>query len=58
MSQPIQMQLSKKTKSFSEFFAAFLKFTFNFKYLEIKDDPHSLSISELKDCEVRGSTNV
>ena len=52
------MQLSKKTKSFSEFFAAFLKFTFNFKYLEIKDDPHSLSISELKDCEVRGSTNV
>ena len=28
-------------KTFSKFFASFLKFIFNFKYFEIKDDPHS-----------------
>ena len=28
-------------KTFSKFFASFLKFIFNFKYFEKKDDPHS-----------------
>ena len=32
--QPIQMLLSKKQNTFSQFFAGFLKFIFNFKYFE------------------------
>ena len=38
---PIQMQLSQKQKTFSEFFFAFLKSILNFKHLPKKDDPHS-----------------
>ena len=32
------MQLSKKRKAFSQFFAAFLKLIFNFRYFAKKDD--------------------
>ena len=39
--QPIQMELSEKEKTFSQFFFAFLKSMLNFKYLAKKDDPHS-----------------
>ena len=39
--QPIQMELSKKQKNFSEIFFAFLKSILNFKHLSKKDDPHS-----------------
>ena len=39
--QPIQMQLSKKLKTFSEFFFAFLKSISNFKYFPQKEDPRS-----------------
>ena len=39
--QPIQMQLSEKQKTFSEFFFAFLKSILNFKHLPTKDDPRS-----------------
>ena len=39
--QPIQMQLSEKQKTFSQFFFAFLKSILNFKHLPKKDDPHS-----------------
>ena len=42
-----QMQLSQKQKTFSEFFAAFLKSTINFKHFEKKDDPHRFCISEI-----------
>ena len=49
------MQLWIKQKSFSKFFAPFLKFAFNFIYFEKKkDDSHSLCISEIADCERRG----
>ena len=41
LTQPIQMQLSEKQKTFSEFFFAFLKSILNFKHLPKKDDPHS-----------------
>ena len=41
LTQPIQMQLSQKQKTFSEFFFAFLKSILNFKHLPKKDDPHS-----------------
>ena len=37
--QPIQMQFSKKQKTFSQFVPPFLKSTSNFEYFEKKDDP-------------------
>ena len=39
LSQRIQMQLSKKRKTFSHFFVKFLKFTSNFEHFETKDGP-------------------
>ena len=48
---PIQIQISQKQKGFSQFFAAFLKFTLNFEYFEQKDDPHSFCISEITESE-------
>ena len=42
LTQPIQMQLSQKQKSFSEFFFfAFLKSILNFIHLAKKDDARS-----------------
>ena len=41
LTQPIEIQLSQKQKTFSEFFFAFLKSILNFKHLPTKDDPHS-----------------
>ena len=37
----IQMQLSEKRKTFSEFFVPFLDSTSNFKHFETKDDCQS-----------------
>ena len=48
---PIQMQLSQKQKTFSQFFAAFLKSTLNFEHFEKKDDPQRFCISEITDSE-------
>ena len=45
LTQQIQMQLSEKQKTFSEFFFAFLKSILNFKYLAEKGYPRSLCIS-------------
>ena len=47
--QPIQLQLSKKQKKFSEFFAAYLQCTSNFEHFEEKDDPDTLCVSEIRD---------
>ena len=44
---PIQMQLSQKKKTFSQFFAAFLKSSLNFEYSEKKYDPHRFCISKI-----------
>ena len=52
--QPIDMQLSQKLKTFSEFFAPFLKSRLNFEYFQKKDDAHSLFISEATACEKCG----
>ena len=41
LTQPIQIQLSQKEKSFSGFFFLFLKSIENFKHFSKKDDPHS-----------------
>ena len=51
LTQPIQILLSHKQKTFSEFFSAFLKSTLNFEYFQKKDDPHSQCISEIRDSE-------
>ena len=41
LTEPIQMQLSQKQKTFSEFFFAFLKSILNFKHFPKKDETHS-----------------
>ena len=41
LTQPIQMQLSRKEKTFSEFFGSFLKCSLNFEHSQQKDDSHS-----------------
>ena len=45
LTQQIQLQLSVKEKTFSEFFFAFLKSILNFKHLPKNDVPRSLCIS-------------
>ena len=56
--QRIQMQLSQKPKTFSEFFISFLKSPSNFGYFEQKDESHSLSISEINESQKGGYLNV
>ena len=41
LTQPIQVSLPQKQKTFSEFFLAFLKSILNFKHLPKKDDRYS-----------------
>ena len=48
---PVQMQLYQKQKTFSQFFAEFLKYRLNLRYFEKKDDPHNICISEITDSE-------
>ena len=40
-----------KTKTFSLFFIASMKSTLNSEYFDKKDQSHSLSITEIIDCE-------
>ena len=47
LTQPIQILLSKKQKTFSQFFAAFFESTLNFQHFPKKDDPHSRCISQI-----------
>ena len=56
--EPIQMQLSKKLKIFSEFSTAFPKSTFNFKHFEKNDESDSLCLSKIIDCKMRAYGNV
>ena len=51
LTQPIQMQLSRKQKTFSDFFSAFFKSSLNFEHFLKKDDPHCWCISEITDPE-------
>ena len=46
---PIQMQLSQKQKTFSQFSAAFFKSSGNPECLEKKDDSYNFFISEITD---------
>ena len=53
------MQLSRKQKAFSQFFAAVLKSNLNFEHFQKKkDEPHSWCISEIEDSEKHGYINV
>ena len=45
------MLISPKPKTFSQFFIASMKSTLNSEYFEKKDQSHSLSITEIIDCE-------
>ena len=47
LTQPIQILLSRKQKTFSQFLSSFLKSTLNFQHFQKKDDPHSRCISEI-----------
>ena len=47
LTQPIQILLSQKQKTFSQFFSAFLKYTLNFEHFQQKDDNHSRRISQI-----------
>ena len=58
LSQQVPMQTSLKVKTCSRFFIAFLKSTLNFEYFERKDQCHSLSISEIINCETGSYLNV
>ena len=47
LTQQIQILLSQKRKTFSEFFSAFSKSTLNFEHFQKKDHPHSQIISQI-----------
>ena len=51
LTQPIQMILSRKHKTFSDFFAAFLKSSWNFAWILKRGDPRCWCISEITDAE-------
>ena len=51
LTQPIQMQLSRKEKTFSDFFSSFLKSGLNFEHFLKKGDPHCWCICEITDPE-------
>ena len=53
LQQPIQMEISKKEKTFSWVFAQFLNFTSNFDYFEKTDDLHIWCICEIAGYERR-----
>ena len=58
LSSPIQMELSLKSKPFSDFFVPFLESTSNFKHFEKEHDLHSCFISEITECETPDFENI
>ena len=58
LTQPIQMQISRKQKTFSDLFSAFLTCSLNFEHFFKKDDPHCWCISEITDPEKPGYINA
>ena len=54
LTQPIQMQLSWKQKTFSQFFSPFFKSSLNFEHFQKKDDSHSWGISKITESEKQG----
>ena len=58
LTEPIQMQLSRKQKTVSQFFSACLKPGLNFEHLLKKDDPHCWCIADITDPEKPCLINV
>ena len=56
--QQFQTPLSKKQKTFSGFFIAFLKCAWNLEHFQKKDEYSGLIIPEIIDAERRGYLNV
>ena len=54
LKQPMQMELSQKQKSLSEFFLEFLKSILIFENFRKTDNSHSRCISVITDSEKRG----
>ena len=50
--QPNQILVSKKQKTFSEVFSAFVESTLNFEHFKKNKDPYSRCISEITDSEM------
>ena len=53
LSRQVPIPNSRKPKSCSRLFIAFLKCTLNLEYFEKKEHSHSLSITEIINCETR-----
>ena len=51
---PIQMQLYRKQKTFSELFSAFFKSSLNFEHFQTKDNSQSWAVSEIVQSEKQG----
>ena len=49
LTEPLQILLSEKEKTFSEFFSSFLISTLNFQHFRKKDDTHSPFIPDITD---------
>ena len=47
LTQPTQILLSHKRKTFSQFFSSFSKSTLNFEHFQVKDHPHSRITSQI-----------
>ena len=47
LTQPIQILLSQKPKTFCQLFSEILKPTLNFEHFQKKDDPHSRCSSQI-----------
>ena len=56
--QQFQTPLSRKQKTFSRFFIAFLKCAWNLEHFQKKDEYSSLIISEIIDAKKRGYLKV
>ena len=56
--QQFQTPLSKKKKTFSGFFIAFLKWAWNLEHFQKKDEYPSLITSEIIDAERLGYLNL
>ena len=56
--QQFQTPLSRKQKTFSQFFIALLKCAWKLEHFQEKDEYPSLNISEIIEAERRGYLNV
>ena len=52
LTQPIQILVSQKQNTFSQFFSAFSKCALSFEHFQKEDGPHSRGISEMTDSEI------